>query len=376
MRTCVLRDELLGVDGTSRTKTPEGYLLAPATIARVGVQAYLPRELGMQGDAPVRLYRPADEVFSPEAVASFENKPVTDGHPSEDVTAENWSRLGRGEVRDVVATSSKLVAQVVIKDAALVKKVEAGRNPLSCGYTFALDETPGRTPEGEPYDGVMRNIRGNHVAVVGRARGGPECRIADGEKPMQKIVVDGATFDFEDSAADVVTKLVSERDAARKAADSAGETLAATLAEKETLTKALDEAKALASPEAIKAHVIATTVATEQAKAIGVTIADGIDAQAIRIAILGGVTDAPLVAVRDAILGGIAVDAADEALATRTVAALGAVAKSTRRAGDQVLASALTSSTPQAGAAAIPAVGLKSGADLQREAISSAWRIK
>ncbi|NYM92270.1 DUF2213 domain-containing protein, partial [Salmonella enterica subsp. enterica serovar Typhimurium] len=35
------------------------------------------------------------------------------------------------------------------------------------------------TPDGEPYDGVMRNIVGNHVALVGDGRAGPDCLVMD-----------------------------------------------------------------------------------------------------------------------------------------------------------------------------------------------------
>jgi hypothetical protein len=56
--------------------TPEGYLRAWATIARTGVQMYT------DADGSVRReYRPAEEVSSPESLASFAGKAVTLEHP-------------------------------------------------------------------------------------------------------------------------------------------------------------------------------------------------------------------------------------------------------------------------------------------------------
>ncbi|EHI5853274.1 DUF2213 domain-containing protein, partial [Salmonella enterica] len=50
---------------------------------------------------------------------------------------------------------------------------------ISSSYAYVADMTPGTTPDGEPYDGVMRNIVGNHVALVGDGRAGPDCLVMD-----------------------------------------------------------------------------------------------------------------------------------------------------------------------------------------------------
>ena len=70
-------------------REPEGYLLClNVPVARTGVQEYLPEELGLPGNGPpgnsemfVPVYRPPEEVFSPETIASFEGMPVTNDHP-------------------------------------------------------------------------------------------------------------------------------------------------------------------------------------------------------------------------------------------------------------------------------------------------------
>ncbi len=43
--------------------------------------------------------------------------------------------------------------------------------------------TPGVTPNGEPYDGIMRDIIGNHVALVERGRAGSDVLVADSLPP-------------------------------------------------------------------------------------------------------------------------------------------------------------------------------------------------
>ena len=72
-------------------REPEGYLLClNVPVARTGTQEYLPAEIGLAGSRPVEVYRPAEEVFSPATVASFEGMPVTDGHPPECRQETGW----------------------------------------------------------------------------------------------------------------------------------------------------------------------------------------------------------------------------------------------------------------------------------------------
>jgi hypothetical protein len=44
------------------------------------------------------------------------------------------------------------------------------QHEVSCGYKFDAHMTPGVSPEGERFDGVMRNIRFNHLALVKAGR--------------------------------------------------------------------------------------------------------------------------------------------------------------------------------------------------------------
>lgn len=79
-----------------------------AKAARAGVYDYLGAEVDPKGEHPkgehfaadaiVKVYRPAEEVFDHASVGSFFAKPITDNHPREAVTAENWRSHARGAV--------------------------------------------------------------------------------------------------------------------------------------------------------------------------------------------------------------------------------------------------------------------------------------
>lgn len=159
-------------------KTPEGFLICKdVPIARTGTQQYRGSEFGAPvGDALYNVQRPEAEVFDRAAVASFEGKPVCDEHPEEDVTPDNYGRYMKGVCRDVRRgdgdLSNCLVADLVIYDADLINKIEAGKREISCGYDCLWNPTSDSS-----YDQL--GIRGNHVAVVDKGRAGHKVAIRD-----------------------------------------------------------------------------------------------------------------------------------------------------------------------------------------------------
>lgn len=156
-------------------RTPEGYLICrDVPIARTGPQAYLAGELGLEGDPErvVQVNRYPEDVFDPAALASFEGKDVTAGHPPEDVGPENFSAYTRGHVQNVRRSGDHIVADLIIKDANLASDVQNGvTREVSCGYLCRY------VPDGSGYK--QQHIRGNHVAVVPRGRAGHEVAIQD-----------------------------------------------------------------------------------------------------------------------------------------------------------------------------------------------------
>ena len=196
-------------------REPEGYLLClNVPVARTGTQEYLPEELGLPpatasggnlaggnltrnkrsprgGAAPIEgaelppgssfisVYRPEEEVFSPETMASFEGMPVTNDHPPEGVDVSNIRALQKGHAHNVRRGSGEesdlLLADLIITDPVLIDLIlNEGKREISCGYTYELCEENGQY--------IQRKIRGNHVAVVDAGRAGPRVSIHD-EQP-------------------------------------------------------------------------------------------------------------------------------------------------------------------------------------------------
>lgn len=163
----------------------DGYLLAEAACARTGCQVYLGKELGAEAgfedERAITVYRPEEAVFNQDSLATYAGKPVTIGHPGEDVTADNWKDHAVGEVADEIVRDGQTVrVAFMVRDAAAIKAVEAGTREISMGYSTNIEKRDGVAPDGTPYQAVQTGpITINHLALVDRARGGSELRIGD-----------------------------------------------------------------------------------------------------------------------------------------------------------------------------------------------------
>lgn len=146
-----------------------GFLRADALVTRTGVFKYQ-----LPDGSIFREYRPPAEVFKPESLATFDRVPVTDDHPPVMVDATNATAYTKGTVgeRATIHDNKFIACSMVVYDAALIEKMDAGKTQISVGYICDVDMTPGTSPEGEAYDGIQKNIVANHVAVVQAGRAG------------------------------------------------------------------------------------------------------------------------------------------------------------------------------------------------------------
>ena len=160
------------------SETPEGYLICKEVpIARIGVQEYLGRELGLSDkyDDLIKVYREEEDVFSPEAIASFEGKPFTNNHPEPKVDINNLPMYGKGHVQNVRRSTSEpdlLVADVVATDPQIISEIKNKvKREISSGYDCFY------VPYKDGYRQV--EIRGNHIALVSKGRAGSRVSIKD-----------------------------------------------------------------------------------------------------------------------------------------------------------------------------------------------------
>lgn len=171
-------------------RTPEGYLLCDALLARDGLLTY------SDGATSWDEYRPRSELDA--AAASWKLAPVTDQHPDALVTASTWSGVARG----VIASEPEVVelggvgylrARLLFCDSELIDTVLGGQVELSIGFTAEVRPTAdGVAPDGTACAAVQTALLGNHVASVPEGRAGPACRalVADSAWSIGGIKMD------------------------------------------------------------------------------------------------------------------------------------------------------------------------------------------
>lgn len=162
-------------------------------IGRLGTMQYSSEEL-KKGNVDVGekkslipVSRTEEELFSPEALASFEGKPVTDEHPPDPdmVDATNYSTYAKGHVQNVRRgtgkDADKMLADLVITDPRLIDDVvNKRRREVSSGYQCLYISKDGGS------DIQQSQIRGNHVAVVSKGRAGSSVSIKDSDNTKLK----------------------------------------------------------------------------------------------------------------------------------------------------------------------------------------------
>jgi hypothetical protein len=133
--------------------------------------------LGLDPRKLYRLLRAPEELQ--KAASTFNNLPILIKHVP--VTAEDHQP---DLIVGTTGTDANYAHPYLRNSMAVWAKPSIDRindnsqRELSCGYHFTADMTPG-VYEGQPYDGVMRNLYGNHVALVESGRAGPDVVVGD-----------------------------------------------------------------------------------------------------------------------------------------------------------------------------------------------------
>lgn len=250
-------------------------------MARSGVLEY------SDGQRTWREYRPPEEVFAEDSLATLRGAVVTDMHPPKLVTPETYASVARGHADGAARRDGDLlVTDMMVQEAGLCRAIEAGeRRELSCGYTCEVERTPGVTPEGEHYDAIQRRIRHNHIALLppGEGRSGPEVSLrldgaavevsagtsaAKGNPSMKKIKIKGREIKL-DAAEDEAAAQSAVDEVQKKADADASELAAVKGALMDALQKvAAMEAKMAAASAATPAAVTEDMVPEEVQDAI------------------------------------------------------------------------------------------------------------
>jgi hypothetical protein len=157
---------------TERWKDIDGRLhVLESVVTSAEINDYLGQDrpgwktLGLEERRLYPLYRDPDELKA--AADTFHGIPVLSKHVPVSAAAHRPD-LVVGVVLNPEWRDPDLLAELVIWDGDAIEDIERGGKRgqgISAGYRYSADMRPGRI-NGQSYQGVMRNISANHLALV------------------------------------------------------------------------------------------------------------------------------------------------------------------------------------------------------------------
>ncbi len=136
-------------------------------------------ELGLRPERTYYLLRDPGELA--KAAPSFRTKELMFVHTEVNADDPKQEHIAGTIGSNVTFEAPYLIADMCIWDVEAIEGVETDTiRELSASYSYRADMTPGMY-EGQRYDGVMRDIQGNHVALVKKGRAGSDVMAADSE---------------------------------------------------------------------------------------------------------------------------------------------------------------------------------------------------
>ena len=174
----------LAFDRSARRIDADGRLHVDRShISKANVCVYYGKEipgyeaLGLQPDTVYRLFR--DPVELERGAATFARLPILSEHVPVTVDAPRPDLVVGAIGSEITFTPPYLDADLCVWDATAIAGIETDKvRELSCAYRYVPVMEPGEF-EGQPYDGRMTEIQGNHLALVEVGRAGSDVVVAD-----------------------------------------------------------------------------------------------------------------------------------------------------------------------------------------------------
>lgn len=180
----VLRPGLAFDRGSVRSYDVDGRLrVEVANISKANICPYVGHEipgweaLGLDKAKIYHLFRDPDELA--KAAPTFNNLPLLEKHVAVSADDHQPDLVIGATGSNATFDAPHLKNSLVVWAKSAIEGIERDdKRELSSAYRYRADMTPG-TYLGAGYDGVMRDIIGNHVALVREGRAGNDVVVGD-----------------------------------------------------------------------------------------------------------------------------------------------------------------------------------------------------
>ena len=194
--------EPLAIDrGSVRTVDDNGFLhVKISPLTRVQVAPYYGKEipgwqsLGLEANKIYKGYRPESELQKTSTLNSVNGIPIQlRHHPDFADSPAKETRIGATGT-DAKFTYPFLMNSLHFFDKKAKELIESDAlRELSLAYRYKPDFTPGKAPNGQDYDFVMRDISGNHLALVEQGRAGHQVLVYDSKQEIDDMDIEQVT---------------------------------------------------------------------------------------------------------------------------------------------------------------------------------------
>ena len=157
------------------------WLIEGNPVSKEGVFPYLGKSISPSLDPGevYMVYRPYSELSSAETLKSFDGIPFIENHEMlGDGFTSTDTRTPQGVLMNCRAENGGLYGDLKIFSDAMKASIENGKKELSLGYKCNYRHEPGEW-NGQHYDFVQTDLRGNHIALVDKGRMGSSVRVYD-----------------------------------------------------------------------------------------------------------------------------------------------------------------------------------------------------
>ena len=177
---------MMAQDRSLRSYDQDGRLhVESSNISKATVNPYYGSEipnyqqLGLEPKKVYYLLRDPEELE--KAAPTFNNLPLLSKHIPVSADEPQKEVIAGTTGSDTVFKDGYLKCSLAVWDAEAIAGIESGEQvELSSAYHYTADMTAGEF-EGRHYDGVMRDIVGNHVALVDVGRAGRDVVVSDAD---------------------------------------------------------------------------------------------------------------------------------------------------------------------------------------------------
>ena len=185
---------ILAQDRSLRSYDQDGRLhVESSNISKATVNPYYGSEipnyqqLGLEPKKVYYLLRDPEELE--KAAPTFNNLPLLSKHIPVSADEPKKEVIAGTTGSDTVFEDGYLKCSLAVWDAEAIAGIESGEQmELSSAYRYVADMTPGEF-NGMRYDGVMRDIVGNHVALVDVGRAGRDVVVSDADPFSERNVM-------------------------------------------------------------------------------------------------------------------------------------------------------------------------------------------